>query len=109
MKNLTFASAHFYHSKKIFAAPGATRIINPTDRDGLSVKGALCVAGLGGGFLLMLTGLLMWAISSLANTPVDGLDLSLMICGFVFSGFGAHFLDLAEAENKAGKMEFCQS
>jgi hypothetical protein len=102
MKNMTFATAHLHHGKKIFAAPVAG-MMNPVARDGLSVKGALGVIGLGGGFLLMASGLTVWAISSFTGTSLHGLDLILMICGFVFSGFGAHLLDLAEAENKAAK------
>lgn len=108
MKNFTYNFAHFYRSQEIFEVPVKSEKTSSDDRKILSVKSTPAVIGLTGGFLLMLTGLAVWAISSFTVTPLHSLDLILLISAFVFLGFGAHFLDKADAENKAERIERCR-
>ena len=70
-----------------------------------SLNFIVAIVGLTGGFLLMLTGLILWAMAFVSNTNFNGWEVILLVAAFVFLGFGAHFLDKYSATERAVKTE----
>ncbi|GEM_PF-3775167 len=58
------------------------------------MKYAMAAGGISFGVLLMLTGLILWAVSGFENKNHDSWELILFVSAFVFLGIGAHGLDL---------------
>jgi uncharacterized membrane protein len=108
MKIFTYNFAHFYRSEEVFEAPVKSEKTNSDTRKSLSVKSVLALIGLIGGFLLMAAGVTLWAVFSFTGTLLYGLDVVLLILAFIFLGVGAHFLDKADEENKAERIERCR-
>ncbi|MCY7348777.1 MAG: hypothetical protein LH614_21520 [Pyrinomonadaceae bacterium] len=59
------------------------------------------VGGIIGGFFLMLTGLILSAVSFIDKMSFLGFEVFLLAAAFVLVTIGSHFLDLIEKEKKA--------
>ena len=66
------------------------------------------VGGIGGGLFLMVTGLILSAISYFDQRSFRGLDVALLVAAFMFLAIGSHFLDLTEEEKTAIRIEYCR-
>lgn len=66
------------------------------------------VAGIVGGLLLILIGLILSIISYFNQTNFHGLELMLFLGAFVLIAAGAHALDQYEAEEKAKRIAYCK-
>jgi len=64
--------------------------------------------GIVGGFFLMVTGLILSAISYFYQISFRGLDMVLIVAAFIFLAIGSHFLDLMDEEKKAKRIVFCR-
>lgn len=66
----------------------------------------LCTAaGFGGGAILLIAGLVLSAVSYVDQISFHGLNVVMLGASFVFLMLGAHFLDLAEKEERRKKKE----
>jgi len=65
-------------------------------------------AGIAGGLFLMVTGLVLWIISSFERLSFRWLDTALIVAGFIFMAIGSHFLDLMDQEKKTKRIEYCR-
>ncbi len=66
-----------------------------------SLNYIIAIGGITGGFLLMLSGLILWAMAYFSNTNFNNWEVMLLITAFVFLGIGAHFLDKYSVADKA--------
>lgn len=71
-------------------------------------KFAGAIGGLAGGLVLMLTGIILSAVSYFSAINFHSLDVLAIVAAFIFSAVGAHFLDLMEKEKKAKRVEYCK-
>ncbi len=63
------------------------------------------IGGIVSGFILMLTGLILSAISFFNRMNFQGWDVILIVAAFVFFAAGAHFLDSIDREKKSKKKQ----
>lgn len=66
-----------------------------------SLNYIVAIGGITGGFLLMLSGLILWAMAFFSNTNFNGWEVILLVTAFVFLGIGAHFMDKYSVADKA--------
>jgi cytochrome b subunit of formate dehydrogenase len=67
------------------------------------VKYIMAAGGISIGILLMLTGLILWAVSGFENKNHDPWELILFVSAFVLLGIGAHGLDLMHSAKREEK------
>lgn len=73
-----------------------------------SNKLALAIIVIASGFLLMLTGIVLSAISFVSHGRFHGWNVITLVASFIFLALGSHFLDRADAEKKKARLEFDQ-
>ncbi len=71
-----------------------------------SNKLALAIIVIASGFLLMLTGIILSAISFVTHGKFHGWDVITLVASFVFLAFGAHCLDKSDESKKNARREF---
>lgn len=64
--------------------------------------------GIVGGLFLMVTGLILSAISYFYQINFRGLDAALIAAAFIFLAIGSHFLDLMEEKKKSKRIKYCR-
>ena len=79
----------------------ANRYKKSAEKNTFSLNFIAAIGGIIGGFLLMLTGLILSAMAFISNTNFNGWEVILLVAAFIFLGFGAHFLDKYSATKKS--------
>lgn len=73
-----------------------------------SLKSAGAAAGVLGGLILMLAGMILSAISYFEQRHFNGLEVFLLVGAFVFLGTGTHLLDLMDEDEKSVRIARCK-
>jgi cytochrome c biogenesis protein CcdA len=63
------------------------------------------MGGLVSGFVLILSGFILSAVSLFTRTNFNGWEVILIVTGFIFLAMGAHFLDLIDRKNKVKRKQ----
>ncbi len=92
----------------IQTAMASRRAKHNETREFFSNKLALAMIVIAGGFLLLLTGIILSAISFVLNGRFHGWDVTTLIASFVLLAFGSHFLDKSDAAKKNARLAFGQ-
>lgn len=72
------------------------------------IKSVIAIFGITCGILLMLTGLILSGISFFSKGEFRGWDVITLVISFILLAFGSHFLDKADAADKAARIEYCE-